>query len=224
MSSIFNFFKYIHDQFGPVAAFMFILVIILSSILIYLFKNFPDILMESLKKRDDIKHTDGARARKEASVEITKSLSNLVLECKVDRAVLFEYSNGTSNIAGLPFLFINSTYESLDINSSSICPDFQRVNSSILANFIFKLEEHSYFYFKDIESIKEEHNYLYSLLKKNDVKSALFYAIYNDTGMIGYIGILSHNEFEREDTLPQVAEEAQRVSSLLYYNENRRGK
>ena len=119
-------------------------------------------------------------------------------------------------MAGLPFLFINATSESLTLNTSSVAHLYQRINVSLFANFIAELEDKSYFYAEDVEDIKEKYPFIYNFMKPNSVKSMLFYVIYGVDDTLGFIVLTSTVEsFTRKDTLPKIAEKAQMISSLL---------
>ena len=54
-------------------------------------------------------------------------------------------------------------------------------------------------------------------MKPNNVKSLLFYSIYGVNDTLGCIVLTSVNgkTFARKDALPEVAEAAQKISSLL---------
>lgn len=150
-------------------------------------------------------------------LEVKKILSDLILETGCNRSLLFEFSNGTSNLAGLPFLFINATSESLSFGTQSVISFYQRLNICLFADFIFELESKGYFHVNDIESIKNTHQVMYKLLKQDNVTSMTAYAIYGLNDIIGYIVIYTTDGkiMVRNQVLPRLAEAAQRVSALL---------
>ena len=152
--------------------------------------------------------------------EIRKILSNLAIETLADRALLFEFSNGTSNLVGLPFLYMTATCEVVKPNVSQVAQNYQRTNSALIAEFLEKLEEKGYFFIDDIESIKTSHPVIYNFMHPNGVKCALFYALYGVNDTIGFIVISTVNNhcFYRQDALPRVAEVAQIISSLLNFD------
>ena len=154
-------------------------------------------------------------------MEVSKVLSDLILDTGANRALLFEFSNGTSNLAGLPFLFVNATSESVSFNTSSVANSYQRINICLMADFIFELETKGYYHVDNIEEIKTIYPALYSLFKQDNVTSVTAYAIYGVNDLIGYIIIHSVNGkiLTRGEVLPQVAEAAQRVSALLNFDD-----
>ena len=135
--------------------------------------------------------------------------------------MLFEFSNGSSNLAGLPFLFINATSESLSVGTPAISLTYQKLNVSWFANLIFELEDKSYFYAKHIEETKDLYPSFYAFLQNDNVESVIYYSIYGVDEPIGYISLTSvkGKTLEGSDTLPKMAEAAQKISSLLNYGD-----
>lgn len=143
----------------------------------------------------------------------------MVEEIEADRALLLEYSNGSSNLVGLPFLYITATVEVLNHNIHSVINQYQKTNVSIVSDVIEKIEDDTFLFIRDLETIKYEYPVIYTLLHKNGVKSVLFYALYSDNATIGFVVVTSvRNYLERKEILPKVATEAQAISSLLNYD------
>jgi len=166
-------------------------------------------------------HLKGTKKRKNIIIEVSKVLGDLILATKANRALLFEFSNGTSNLAGLPFLFVNATSESLTYGTASVVNSYQRINVCLIADFIFELEEKGYYHIDNTEDIKNLYPALYSFFKNDQVTSATAYAIYGVDEALGFIIIHSVNGkiMKRSEVLPQVAEAAQRVSALLSFDD-----
>ena len=219
MEWLFQFFKHIAENYGIAFAVGFLVIVLIIFGLYFVVKTFPDVIKEYIQNKlleDSEAHKKGNAKRKNISPEIQRILSELLEDTNGNRALLFEFSNGTSNLAGLPFLFINATSESLTLNTSSVAHLYQRINVSLFANFIAELEDKSYFYAEDVEDIKEKYPFIYNFMKPNSVKSMLFYVIYGVDDTLGFIVLTSTVEsFTRKDTLPKIAEKAQMISSLL---------
>ena len=190
----------------------------------FLIKTFPKVIQsvvdKKLKENID-NHKNATKKRKNIIIEVSKVLSDLILDTGANRALLFEFSNGTSNLAGLPFLFINATSESVSLGTPSVVSSYQRLNICLMAEFIFELETKGYYHVDNIEDIKDVYPALYSLLKRDNVTSVTAYAIYGVNELMGYIIIHSINGkiLTRSEVLHQVAEAAQRVSALLNFND-----
>lgn len=219
MTEIFEFFKHIAQNYGPACAVGLLLLILIFYGVFFIIKTFPDLIRDYIQKKlmdDKSLHAKGTAKRKNVSPQIQKILSDLLLETGGDRALLFEFSNGKSNLAGLPFLFLNATSESLSINTSSVAHLYQRLNISLFADFILDLEKNSYYYAEDVEDIKCKYPFVYNCMKPNGVKSMLFYSIYGVDDTLGFIVLTSTKDnFTRKDTLPVIAEKVQMISSLL---------
>lgn len=222
MDAIFQFFKHIASTYGITFAVLFLLMMLILFGVYFIIKTFPDVIRDYIESKlaDTRKaHINGAIKRKNISPVITKTLSDLIINTNGDRALLFEFSNGTSNLAGLPFLFVNATSESLSYNTTSVASLYQRINISLVANFIIELENENYIYASDIEEIKMKFPFIYNFMKPNNVKSLLFYSIYGIHDTLGFIVLTSTNDktFTKKDALPWVAESVQQISSLLNF-------
>ena len=165
-------------------------------------------------------HAKAAAYRKQITPELRKLLSEVALETGADRALLFEYSNGTSNLVGLPFLYTTATCEVVKPNVAAVSHLYQKINTAIVAEFLEKLEETGYFYIDDLENQKDSLPIVYAFMKPNNVQSALFYALYGVDDTIGFIVIstVAPHSFGRKETLPRLAETAQIISSLLNFD------
>lgn len=220
MEGVFQFLKTIAETYGTTFAIVFLLLLLILYGLYFIVKTFPDVIKDYIEHKlleSKGAHTKGAIQRKNISPRITKILSQLLVDTHGDRALLFEFSNGNSNLAGLPFLFLSATSESLAVGASSVSHIYQRINISLFADFIVELEDKSYFYAADIEEIATKYPFIYNMMKPNDAKSMLFYSIYGVEDTLGFIVLTSIKDkvITRQDTLPVIAEAAQMISALL---------
>jgi len=210
----------VKDLLGSNAEIFAYAIIGLSTIgyLIFLLvKNIPNIVLKVFKNRqkeERLNHTIASNYRKSIVPKIKKELSYLGENTEVDRVLLFEYSNGTSNLVGLPFLYATATVEVVKPKIQQVSYIYQKMNVSLFADFIEEMEQHSYFYVKNIDEIKNKYPMLYNYMYSANVKSTLFYVLYNEESSIGFIAASSIiKEFERSDVLPKIAEVAQLISS-----------
>ena len=223
MEGLFQFLTYIVENYGIVTTMSLSIIALIISGLYFIVKTFPDIIKENIQtKLVEIyqNHSKGTKKRKNISPTIQKALGELLIEANGDRALLLEFSNGTSNLAGLPFLFLNATSESLSAGTSSVAHLYQRINISLFADMINELEETSFIYISDIETIKDTNPIVYNFVKPNGVKSMIFYSIYGLNDTLGFIVVTSTKKyFNRCAVLPKMAEKAQVISSLLNLDE-----
>ena len=227
MESIFQFFKYVSENFGTTFAMAVLLIAGIWSGIIFIIKTFPDLINEHVENNlisASEAHRKGTIIRKNISPKINKILSDLVIETEGDRAIIFEFSNGTSNLAGLPFLFVNATYEAISYRTVSVAASYQRVNVSLIADFILDLEDNNFYFCESIEEMRETCPYIYNALHSGRAKSAIFYSIYGVNNKLGFIALTSISKiFDKNEVLPEIAEAAQRVSSLLNFEELEEG-
>lgn len=184
--------------------------------------NFPKFTSNLARKffsQEKKEHINAAIYRKKVSPKIKAILSELAENTEADRAMLFEYSNGSSNLVGLPFLYVTATIEVFKPLVTPVFQNYQKVNILVISDFIEHIDTHGYFYAKDIEDIKCQYPMIHAYMAPNNVKSALFYALYDDRNSIGLIALTTQKEtFERHNVLPRAAEAAQQISSLLNYD------
>lgn len=175
---------------------------------------------EESKKEEGELHTKAALYRKTVMPEIRNILSHLAEETGADRALLFEFSNGNSNLVGLPFLYTTATCEVVRPAILPVSQQYQRINTTLIAEFLEDLEDLGYFYIEDFEEHKDTNRVIYNFMKPNGVKSALFYSLYGIDDTIGFIVLTTTGEkiMTRRNSLPRIAESAQLISSLLNYD------
>ena len=224
MTVIFEFFKHISENYWATFAILFLTTALLLFTIFFIVKTFPDVIQRYVETKlieSKKNHSIGSARRKKVSIKINKVLSDLVVDTNADRALLFEFSNGTSNLAGLPFLFISATSESISPGTASVSHLYQRINISLFAKFIVDLERSGYYFTEDICSDKNELHSLYNFLKSTGVKSIMFYSIYGVNDTLGFIVLTSINNkiLLRKDIISKVAESAQVISSLLNLEE-----
>jgi hypothetical protein len=206
------------EFFGAMAAG----IAFIGYLLILVVKSFPkmlDMLMTKIFSVDKQNHIEATAYRKKVLPKIRTILSDLAEDIGADRALLLEYSNGTSNLVGLPFLYITATVEVLRQGMHSAAEHYQKTNVSVISHFIERVEAETFLYICDIEEIKEEFPVMYSLMEPNHDKSVLFYALYSEDSTIGFIVVSSiKNELNKKSVLPRTATAAQAISSLLNYD------
>jgi hypothetical protein len=202
-------------------------MIIVASLLYgmhYLVKNYSTSIKSYLQKSVDDKtkhHEEAAQHRKNIMPVIREEISQLAKEIGADRVLVFEYSNGSSNLVGLPFLYMTATNEVVTPGTASVFANYQRINTCIVAEFLERLEDKGYFYIENIEEIKNVYPMIYNFMAPNSAKTALFYSLYGIKGTIGFIVATTVHEssFKRDVGLPRIAQTAQQVSTLLNFNE-----
>ena len=151
--------------------------------------------------------------------EVREELSDLAKKLNVDRTMLLEYSNGSQNLVGLPFLFLNATNEFVKAGVCSVSNKYQRTNTSIFATVIEDMERLGYLYVENIEDIKEKYPMLYGMMKSDKVTSIILYPLYGMDNSIGFLEIMDKDTINKCEAVPTLAVAAQKISSLLNYDE-----
>jgi hypothetical protein len=224
MEYLVEFFKFIGTTQGFVVMWVAIIVAAIVGLVVLFIRMFPEAIQNYLEQKScerRLKHVDGVSKRKQFSKDVKALLRNLAHDVKADRALLFEYTNGTSNLIGLPFVYASAASEVVAAGVSPVSHLYQKINITIASDFLTDLEELGHFYSKDIEDVKSQYPVIYNFMKPNNAKSVLFYAIHGVEEIIGFIVVTTTgtNTFEEKDTMHKVAMTAQQISSLLNFEE-----
>ena len=143
-------------------------------------------------------------------------LQDLAEHTCADRALVFEYSNGSSNLVGLPFIFVSAAAEVVTPGTPPVSLQYQRINIALISRFLSDLEKEGYIFMEHFEDIKEKYPIIYSLMKPNGVNSALFYAIHGIDDVVGFMVLTTVTDelLCKRDSLHETAKAAQIISSM----------
>lgn len=227
MEVLVEFLFYLLKEFGVVVLLLFMLSSTLPLALVgyIIFTNSSsgkalDKRIAAKLEQDKNAHKIGNSIRKQFSQNVKTILQELAEDTNSDRALVFEYSNGTKNLVGLPFLYTSAVAE---VNTPELTPishRFQKINLSLLAGFIHRLENEGSIYVEDLESIKIQYPIVYELFKPMSIKSALFYALQGVDEVIGFIVITKiEKTIDKKASLTEVAKSAQLISSMINFEE-----
>lgn len=123
--------------------------------------------------------------RYNADALITPIMEDIVEKFNVDRALLFEAHNSTSNISGIDFLFYSSTYEVInydDYNLDYIGDNFQRqyISNMLGSEIMTMLSHKDYIYYNDLVNYRRNKSRLLTKLNKFGVQNVLIIPIKNN--------------------------------------------
>lgn len=168
-------------------------------------------------------HIQGNSSRKQFHKNIGAILKDLAKETDTNRAIACEFSNGTSNLVGLPFLYMSIAAEVMCPGLDPIIEKYQRINVSFMPNFLLELEEKGYLYIEDFQNLPSEYGLLPHLVKDKDIKSGLFYSIEGVEEAIGFIAVFTIRKSNKMINTPAVmaemAKAAQRIGALINFSE-----
>lgn len=223
MTGLIELLNKIMEYYGQTAAGIIMILIILVYSVYLITKNYSSVIKAYLERRlneKDKVHAKAAQHRKSVTPKVRKELSELAEDINADRAIVFEYSNGSTNLVGLPFLYVSATCEVVTPSTIPVSSRYQKLNTSIIAQFLEVLEDKGYFYVEDLTELRDEHPIIYDLMKPNGVKSVLFYILSGVDDTIGFICVttVGENYFTRGQSLPKTAAMAQRISSYLNFD------
>ena len=222
MKELFEFLSTLHSTAGTAAVFGFLLIIaailVIFATIIILWKTSNkniDARLEEITKREKEAHIVGNKVRRAFTESTQDLLYELAENTDADRALVFEYSNGTQNLIGIPFLYASVTVEVTRPGVNPVAMQYQRMNLSIFNNFLSKLESVGFVCIEDIENIKDTDPIVYSLLKGNNVKSAIFYSLEGIHEPIGFIVITTIKEkvLCAKNSLSELLKTSQKICS-----------
>lgn len=115
---------------------------------------------------------------------------------------------------------MTATSEVVTPGTMPVAMKYNKLNTSIFAEFLEILESKGYFYVEDIEELKDDYKMVYNFMKPNGAKTALFYSLYGVDESIGFVvaTTVGTKTFTRNDSLPTIASTAQRISSMLNFD------
>lgn len=168
-------------------------------------------------------HKHGNRLRKQFTQEVQDILSDLAEETDANRAVVFEFSNGTTNLVGLPFLYMTAAAEVATPGLSLIGPRHQRLNTSIIANFLIRLEKEGSIFIDNSIPMINEYKILYQIMENANINSALFCSIQGIDEAIGFLVIVtsksSGKSLDLQKALLPTSKAAQKIGSMINFDE-----
>lgn len=230
MTTFFQFLTYIVTNHGYWALTGIVgLITIILSLMTYLMfwksslGRVIDRKMAEKEESDRSTHIHGNRLRKQFTVAVQEILQDLAEETNANRAVLFEFSNGTTNLVGLPFTFITAAAEVATPGLSLMAQRHQRLNTSVIASFLARLEREGSIYV-DIDAANiGEFSILGQIMHNADLNTALFYSIQGIDEAIGFLVILttkaSGNKLDLTKSLLLLNKASQRIGSMINFDE-----
>lgn len=137
--------------------------------------------------------------RIENSPKIRFELKDLLIRLGATRAAVCEMHNGTNNLAGIPFLYLDMTYEEISPKVDYVIDNFKNFN---LAKYPFVASHIKDMYWSgSIDDLKKEDPYLASRIKLNDTEyGACIVLRGSDTAMIGLLVVtFNYNDSDLPD-------------------------
>ena len=136
------------------------------------------------------KHTvEEQRENRRINQFVVRQLDCLVKE-GADRAYVFSFHNGGTDVLGRGFLKMSMTEEDVGTNIVPIMAKYQNMPRMLFPHLYEQLDEHDCYNVDDVETIKEDDPFTYQFLIEHCAKSAMFRAIKREDGlMVGFVGM-----------------------------------
>jgi hypothetical protein len=198
------------------------LMIVFSGVFLYLIVQVANIGINLLKRKtEEEKHDKLNNMRLEVSYQIQLLIDKIRLECEADRITVMEFKNGASNIAGLPFLLMSCTYESMGDNLLPIMDLLRDKMLSQYPMFLTKLQTNDYVIL-DLESRSDEFGKaIYELLVLQDECSGLCMMMKSNKKIgIGYITMKKKGGGFTEEDIDKMKTLSVAIGSLLLVGSN----
>lgn len=176
----------LENKYGFFKLIKYMIILVMSSMIIYLMMN-PGYIFEKLEQYKTDQHNELIEKRIKADYKIKTLLNDMIVELHCDRAFIFEFHNGTSNINGLPFFYADCSYEQYKDGLYPIIDDYQNVRLSQY-DFLPILYKRGYWYGTIDELIQLDKKFGYRL-KSNDVHYIALIIIRGVDSKIGVLGL-----------------------------------
>ena len=174
-------------------------------------------------KDDKILHKRGSRIRKQFTADVQDILQEVAEHTNANRVILFEFSNGTNNLVGLPFLFMTASAEVASPGFPLMTQSHQRLNTSIIAQFLIKLEKVGYVFINDSTSPIKEFQILGQIMQNAQIQSALFYSLQGIDEAIGFLVFLTTKssgiKLDLHTSLQWANKATQKIVSMINFDE-----
>ena len=163
-------------------------------------------------------HNNLIEKRFYASPIIRSELKDLIIKLGATRASICEMHNGTNNLAGIPFLYLDMTYEEISPKVDYVIDNFKNFN---LAKYPFITSHIKDMYWSgSIDDLKKEDPYLASRIKLNDTEYGAYIVLRGyDSTMIGLLVVTFNSDtfLPDEDSLlnSMMSSGGQILSTLL---------
>lgn len=151
------------------------------------------------REKEIQRHKYLVERRIENSPKIRFELKDLLIRLGATRAAVCEMHNGTNNLAGIPFLYLDMTYEEISPKVDYVIDNFKNFN---LAKYPFITSHIKDMYWSgSIEDLKKEDPYLATRIKLDDTEYGAYIVLRgNDSTMIGLLVVtFNYNDSELPD-------------------------
>ena len=179
----------------------------------------PEGLVKKYERIVSEQHTESVIKRMNNEPAIRENLIKLKAELNADRVYILETHNGGSNLAGLPFLYVDLTYAEPKSAYQWLESEYKNVR---LSRYPWATELYQKnFYSENVDYLEQLDPELYYRLKNEDVEymaAIMMYGSYNPSGVIGVVYTSKDNIPKREE-IQRILMKYSTVLAALFNNE-----
>lgn len=202
--------------FGTVMSALIIVIILFAMYTVWHWVRsggFTDLI----RKQQEEREKKASHARLFANSKISELLLRLLVETYGDRASILEMHNGKDNPKGLPFLYLDMTYERKRDGVPSLVDECHDLNLSHfeMSNYLFE----NRFFIGTVEELRHIDSYFVDRLCKNDIKYLAIIMINTDSE-IGFLQVHYSDKpkISKQKIHAKMGDYIQKIAVLLDYN------
>lgn len=207
------------DKYGLWKIFQATLVLAGFLYIMYNVQNLPEIVSGAFSRQSEIRqeeHDAAVEIRRAIKPNVDILLKEALSTMNADRAFVIEMHNGTNNVAGLPFIYGEMTYEEVRDRIHHVDEDYTSIN---LSRFNFPMYiEHNHMWYGTVEELSEIDSKIAARLVSNDVTFLAIISLHGVSNELGYFGFTLCNGKkapEDNDIDKCLMTTAQKLSGLL---------
>lgn len=159
-------FLIIADKYKLSTVCKAILIIFMFAATIFLVAN-PTYFFDKYEKIKEDRHKEQMELVMKNNVIIQSEIENLLYRIGANRCVLLQYHNTKNSLAGIPFIYLTATNESITYGVQPVAAGYETLKTSLYP-FIGYIATHKYFC-GDIEELERYDKALAFRMKGNDV-------------------------------------------------------
>ena len=195
-------------KYGLKGTFTTLLTVFIAACVGYYVFN-PGVILEQAQQIQIERHNEAIKARLNADPKIRSYLLEMKDELDADRAYILETHNGGTNLANLPFLYVDLTYAEPRSSLSWLEMEYNnlRLSRCPWANYVF--------WFGPISDIEEIDSELNQRLSKEGVSYMGMVMMYGEDSMpSGTLGVVYEDDGDRPNDA-EVLKIMQKYSNII---------
>lgn len=171
---------------------------------------------QDIKDAEKREHEEHIRKRIKNSPLIRSELKDLLITLGATRASVCEMHNGTNNLAGIPFLYMDMTYEEKSPDVDCITDEYHNFNMGKYPFITSHFDGKSWI--GSIDDVEKEDEHLAAKLKLGDSKYGAWVILRGVNSVIGFLCVTFNDKDDHPDKatiMSELMDSAQLISSLL---------